>query len=258
MSKDSSSKKTKLAAGFSVVELMISTAILAVITTVIVVFLTSSLRVNELNAARSALRGNLTLAMELITSELYNAGSIGVDTGKGEATCNQNDVNSPAEPAFSLDADTVRFHEFTVRYCDPYAREAKKISYKVQADSTNNNLLSLKRNERGLNNGSFPKGSFQPTIPGIVGLELELQCKPDDNTGCNPTSNNFDYRNTLAITVKIAAQTPFKARNANQKKYFFGLEGQADSIELMAEQGYLYEYAEQTVRLINLASTPTP
>ena len=248
----------KIEAGFSVVELMISTAILAVITAVIVVFLTSSLRVNELNAARSALRSNLTLAMELITSELYNAGSIGVDTGKGEITCNKNDVNSLAEPAFALDADTTRFHEFTVRYCDPYAREAKKVSYKVQADKTNNNLLTLKRNERGLNNGSFPSGSFQSTIPGIVGLELELQCKPDDNTGCNPASNGFDYRNILAITVKIAAQTPFKAKNAQQKKYFFGLEGEADSMELVAEQGYLYEYAEQTVRLINLTRTFAP
>ncbi len=246
-------KKARLETGFSVVEFIIATAILAIIITVIFVFLTSSLHVSELNTAHSELRSNISLAIELIASELYSAGSIGVATEKNGITCDWHDVNSPREPAFKLDDNTTRLHAFTVRYCDPYTRKAKKISYKVQSDRTNNNLLTLKRNERGIDsNGSFPKGSFQAVIPGIVGLELELQCKPTDTTSCNPISKEFNYKNILAITIKIAAQTPFKARKANQDKYFFGLESDSDSVELVAEQGYLYEYTEQTIHLINL------
>ncbi len=242
-------------AGFSVVELMISAAILAVITAIIVAFLTNSLRVNELNIARSELQGNLNLAMQLITSELFSAGSIGVAMDNSEDICNTRDVNSAAEPAFELNKSAARHHEFTVRYCDSYPREAKKVSYKIQADKTNNNLSTLKRNERGLSNGNFPRGSFQSTIPGIVGLELEFKCKPTDVTGCDPSSGSFNYRDILAITVKIAAQSPFKARNANQDKYYFGLKGSSGALQLKAEKGYLYDYAEQTVHLINLTGT---
>ena len=250
----------KAQAGFTVIELAISAAVLGVIISMISAFLTSSLHVNELNVARGELNSNLSLAMELITSEIYSAGSIGVDADGTENTCNLDDVNSAAEPAFSVDSipdTTVPRHEFTIRYCDPYTRTAQKVSYKVEADSDNNNLLTLKRNKSELTNGDFPAGSYTPMIPGIVGLELDLECKPTDTTDCDPIDSDFKYSDILAVTVKIAAQTTFESKNAYQDKYYFSLVENEDT-EIDAEYGYIYEYAQQTVRPINLTMTVLP
>ncbi len=256
--------KTRAEAGFTLVELMVVMAILGTITSIITAFLGSSLRLNELNVARSELRSNLTVAIELITTDLYSAGSVGVsaDATSGiegvVGTCNEFDVDAPdATPskdrsAFKLDSDTTRLHEFTVRYCDPYTspRRAVAVSYKLQQDSSNNNLWTLYRNERTVGT----TGTFAPMVPGIVGFELEVECKPSDPV-CDPPDSSFDYNNILAIKVKVAAQTTSKARDANQDKYLFALQGDLDTEGLDAEDGYLYDYSEQTVHPINLIRT---
>ncbi len=244
-------------AGFTVAELMVSTAIIAVITTIIASFLSSSLKLNELNVARGELRSNISLAMELLTTELYSAGSIGVSADGIEETCDIEYVNSATYPAFSLESATARLYEFTVRYCDPYdkvgdQRVALEVSYKIEADSDNGNLLTLKRSKNKLVNGSFETNSYVPMVPGIVGLELEFECKfSTTDADCNPISGG-DYKNILAITVKIAAQTTSKAKEADQETYYFSLD---NTNPIDATDGYLYDYAQQTVRPVNLFGT---
>ena len=244
-------------AGFTVIELMISTAVLGIITSIIASFLTSSLKLNELNVARGELRSNISLAIELLTTEIYSAGSIGVSADDTEETCDAEYVNSATNPAFSLESATERLYEFTVRYCDPYEkvgdqRVALEVSYKIEADSDNGNLLTLKRKKNKLVGNSFETNSYVSMVPGIVGLELEFECK--FNTDCNPL-NGGDYNEILAVTVKIAAQTTFETKEADQETYYFSLD---NSEPLDATEGYLYDYAEQTVRPVNLAKTVLP
>ena len=171
--------------GFTIVELMVSTIILAIVTSIIAAYLVSSIRVNELNLARSDLRGNLTVAMELITSDLYSAGSIGVSTNTTEL-CDPQLVNDTTEPAFKLDSGDPLSHEFTVRYCDPYTRDAKRDSYKLDVSTGTGNLLNLKLEEATHDGSAWKsKGGFQPTIPGIIAVELDLQCKPNPTIVCD-------------------------------------------------------------------------
>lgn len=237
----SNSNNIKAQAGFSVIELMVSVAILAVITSVVLVFLNSSMKLSDLNNARSEVTSSLNLAMELITTELYSAGSIGVDTDGSQSICAKSDLT----PAFQADdLTTTRNHKFTIRYCDPYSRAAKVVSYKLNKDTNNNNLSTLYRNERPVGQ----TGSFQPSIAGIVGLELEFFCKP--STNCDPTSIGFLEVNLLSIVVKVAAQSTFLIKSAKQETYSFGLVGDAE--EVTAQKGYLYDYSEQLVRPVNL------
>ncbi len=255
------SSKTNIQAGSTLVELIVSAAILGSILAIISAFLTSSLHLNELNLARSELRQNLSLAMELITAELNSAGSTGVSSDAGAGiegvlgTCNLSDVDAPDADAtkdrssFKLDSATPQLNAFTIRYCDPYTtpRRAMAVSYKLQQD---NNLWTLYRNERTVGTA----GTFEPIVAGIRWLELEFQCKPP-NSVCNPapTSPLFDYHEILAITVKIAAQTTYKVKNAPQSEYSFGLGNDAKSIK--GEDGYLYDYAEQVIRPISFVQT---
>ena len=260
----------KAQAGFTVVELMVSAAILAVVTSMIASFLTSSLRLNELNVARSELSSNLTLAMELLTTEIYSAGSIGVNADGNEVVCDSEYVNNTTDSAFSAfsvsepdDTTPIPRYEFTIRYCDPYItvageRMAQEVSYKIEADSSNNNLLTLMRSQNQLVDSVFTTNGYTPMIPGIVGLELEFQCK-FTGVDCNPLTNGTgDYSDILSVTIKIAAQTTFESKDAYQDTYTFGLEGDTDAPTLDAEEGHIYEYAEQTVRPVNLTMTILP
>ena len=72
------------------------------------------------------------------------------------------------------------------------------------------------------------------------------------------TNLNFDYNDILSITVKIAAQTTFESRYANNNKCFFGLSDDPDAKELTVPKGYLCDYAEQTVHPANLTRTTLP
>ncbi len=243
------SNRSKLEAGFSVIELMIASAILAIISSVIAAFLSSTLHTNELNVVRSDLRSNITLAMELITTDLYSAGSAGVDTGEGACDISEVNSNDPDDyhPAFELTSSTSRSHAFTVRYCDPYDRTAKKVSYQLAADGDFTSLERSWVDETDTNN------DFITTIPGVIGLELELECKPADTTNCDPTDSDFNYTHILSFKVKMAAQSTSKTKYAKQTSFFFSLDNSQPITNIT--EGYLYEYSEQTTRPINLTRT---
>lgn len=215
-------------AGFSLVELLISMAILGVILGIVGNYLTAQWRLADQTEARNEMQVNLRSAMEMVSGDLYNAGSVGV-----AKPC------TPATPALEAVSTSARSHTLTVRYCDTYKVAPKVVTYAVQADPDNANLKTLFRNGT-------------PAIPGIIGLEVVLTCKPGTSSVTslvNPTcKTGFSPADVLSGTLKLAAQSPRKARQVSMVYTFAGTAvGGADQ-----QDGYYYEYAEQSVRTPNL------
>lgn len=215
-------------AGFSLIELLISMAILSVILGIVGNYLTTQWRLADQTEARNEMQVNLRSAMEMIAGDLYNAGSVGVAN-----PC------TPATPALATTAPTARGHTLAVRYCDTYKVAPKEVSYEIMADASNANLKTLFRNGT-------------PAIPGIIGFELSLTCKPGTasvTSSSDPTCKTaFSPTDVISATIRLAAQSPRRAPQVSSTYTFAGTAvGGADQ-----QDGFYYEYAEQSVRTPNL------
>ena len=230
--------------GFTVVEMLITLGILGIVIGIITTFLFSQWRLADQVEARNEMQVNLRAAMELVSTELYSAGSEGI-----AFECAIDWVN---KPALVSTRPASRQHTLTVRYCDPYTGNPVGIFYDLRADSSNGNIQTLYR-AHDTNTNDDTAATSQAAIPGIVALELEFQCDPTGATPtsgapdytCQPTSGSFNPEDVLSVTIKLAARSVRKTRGV-ESTYTF--DGQA----LTSESGYYYEYAEQAVSPPNL------
>ena len=212
-------------AGFTFIEMLVTLAILSIVLGIVSSFLISSMRLTEQTEARNEMQVNLRAAMEMVSTDLYSAGSEGV-----AFECAFNWV---VTPAVASTRPAARDHSLTVRYCDPYTGAANTVSYSVDPDPGNDNLLTLFRNNVA-------------AIPGVLAFELEFTCAP---TPCenNPTAAGFNPDLVRSVTVKLTAQSTRRAQGANSTCTF-------DGGSCTSKPGFYYEYAEQAVSLPNLGN----
>ena len=205
-------------AGFTLVEMLLTIAILGIVMTIVSTFLNSTWTLADQTRASNEMQMNLRSAMEMISTDLFSAGSRGV-----QFTCDQASVI----PALASARPAARRHTLTVRYCDPYTVNTPVVvTYNVQADAASGNLLTLYRNGT-------------PAIPGIVGLELEFSCAPTPCTS-DPTVSTFNPTLVRSVTIRMAAQSTRRARGVTSTYTFNGT-------PLAAEPGFYYEYVRQDV-----------
>jgi prepilin-type N-terminal cleavage/methylation domain-containing protein len=216
-------RTAKAQQGLTVVELLIVAAILGIVLAIATNYLITSWTLANQTTARNEMQMNLRAAMEMISTDLYNAGSSGVQFDCAPAT---------VTPALTSTRPADRNHTLTVRYCDPYtANTPVVVTYALQQDPDNGNLMTLYRTRA--------PGNSEPAIPGIVGFELEFVCAPTPCTD-NPTAVGFNTAQVRSVIIRLAAQSTRPARGVNSTYTF-------DNVTLTAVPGYYYEYAQQAV-----------
>ena len=210
--------------GFTVVELLITLGIFVVVLGIAGQVFVSQVRLAEQTEARNDMQVNLRAAMEMLTNDLYSAGSEGVSVSCTLTAASLASTRPSAQK-----------HTVTSRYCDPYTGNSNTVAYELRPDANNGNLSTLYRR--------FNAAPIAPAIPGIVAMAFDFTC--DVGAVCNPTAVGFDPNTVTSVTVKLTAQSSFGARGATSTCTF-------DGTPCTTKANYYYEYAEQTISPPNL------
>jgi type II secretory pathway pseudopilin PulG len=204
--------------GFTVVEFLVAAVVFVIVTGLAGTYLVAQLGYTQRIQARNEMQANLRSAMEMVTTDLFNAGSAGVGV-----PCTWSG------PSLALDLDRDYAHEITeLRYCSPYGTGPVTTSYRLDDDG---GVPSLYR-------------GAGPAVPAIVAMEFEVVCA---DGACDP-SNLTDR--VLFVRGRMLARTVRPMRGASAAGLMFG--GVAATSLQQAPSGFMYEVSERRVVLPNL------
>lgn len=169
--------------------------IFVVVTGLAGVFLVRQTVYTQRTQAIANAQANLRMAMEIVTADLFNAGSRGVAL---PCAWTGNALRVGTGTSFR---DVIT----ELRFCSSYGDGAVNATYRIQNDPANGNVPTLWR-------------AGAPAVPGIVAFEIDLDCAPSGTLpGCVDAGTNAVF-----ATFRLIARSLEPLRGYESPDVAFG------------------------------------